>query len=290
MKKILGGSEMFKSLQDCFVLSNGVKIPCVGFGTFLTPDGADTINSVKDALEIGYRHIDTATLYQNEASVGLAMRQSGLPRDEIFVTSKLWNNVRGYNETKAAFDLSMSLLELDVLDLYLIHFPDPEDFHHQWEYYMTETWRAFEDLYKAGRIRAIGVSNFEPKHLEVLKKAASIQPMVNQVRLHPGFTQAETVAWCRANNIVVESHSPLGHGAQLPTLEPFAVKYGRSNAQVCLRWHIQQDLLPLPKSVHRERIEQNAQIFDFTISEEDMTAIANLPPQRPVFPGRPPRL
>jgi diketogulonate reductase-like aldo/keto reductase len=281
---------MFNSLTDCFELYNGVKIPCVGFGTFLTPDGDDTINSVMDALEIGYRHIDTATLYKNEASVGEAVRRSGLPREEIFITSKLWNDVRGYEETKAAFNRTMEQLEMDVLDLYLIHFPDPEDFHHQWEFYMTETWRAFEDLYEAGRVRAIGVSNFEPKHLEVLKKAARIQPMVNQVRLHPGFTQAETVAWCKANNIVVESHSPLGHGAQLPTLQPFAAKYGRSEAQVCLRWHIQQDLLPLPKSVHRERIEQNAQIFDFTISEEDMVAIANLPPQRPVFPGRPPRL
>jgi len=281
---------MFKSLTDYAELYNGVKIPCVGFGTFLTPDGDDTVNSVKAALELGYRHIDTAKLYENEGSVSRAIRESGIPRDEVFVTSKLWNDVRGYNETIAAFERTMDQLQMEVLDLYLIHFPDPEQFHDRWEYYMTETWRAFEDLYKAGRMRAIGVSNFEPQHLDVLKKNATIQPMVNQVRLHPGMPQTETVKWCRENNVVVEAHSPLGHGAQLPTLEPFAEKYGRSPAQLCLRWIIQQGIVPLPKSVHRERIEQNSKIFDFTISDEDMVAISNLPPQRPVFAGRPPRL
>ena len=280
---------MFKSLTDYAVLSNGVKLPCVGFGTFMTPDGDDTVNSVRNALEVGYRHIDTAKLYENEGSVAKAIRESGIPRDEVFVTSKLWNDVRGYDETMAAFNRTMEQLDMDVIDLYLIHFPDPEEFHDRFEYYLLETWRAFEDIYEAGRARAIGVSNFEPQHLEVLKANCRIMPMVNQIRLFPGFNQTETVEWCRANNIVIEAHSPLGHGAMLPLLEPFGEKYGRSAAQICLRGSIQQGFVPLPKSTHRERIEQNADIFDFEISEEDMAAISKLPPQHPMFGRRPPR-
>ena len=138
---------MFKSLTDYAVLSNGVKLPCVGFGTFMTPDGDDTVNSVRNALEVGYRHIDTAKLYENEGSVAKAIRESGIPRDEVFVTSKLWNDVRGYDETMAAFNRTMEQLDMDVIDLYLIHFPDPEEFHDRFEYYLLETWRAFEDIY-----------------------------------------------------------------------------------------------------------------------------------------------
>lgn len=267
-----------KSLTDCYQLHNGVKIPCVGFGTWQTPDGETAIKAVKDALEFGYRHIDTAAAYGNEESVGIAVKESGIPREEIFITSKLRNSDHGYEATLEAFELTMKKLDMDYLDLYLIHWPNPIKFRDCWEEANAGTWKAFEELYEAGRIRSIGVSNFLPHHLEALAKTAKITPMVNQIRLCPGETQPEVVAYCREHNILLEAYSPLGTGrifdvAEMTTL---AEKYKKSIAQICIRWSLQMGYLPLPKSVTTSRIKENAEIFDFELDKEDVAFIAGL--------------
>lgn len=267
---------MMKSLTDCYILSNGVAIPCLGFGTWKAPDGEIACESVKTAIRCGYRHIDTAAAYRNEESVGRGIRESGIPREELFITTKLHNNEHSYREALAAFDASMKRLGLDYLDLYLIHWPNPMKYRGRWQQANADTWKAFEELYAAGKIRAIGVSNFLPHHLEELAKTASITPMVNQIRLCPGETQPETSAYCKAHNILLEAYSPLGSGNifQVPEMNRFAEKYKKSVAQICLRWSLQMGYLPLAKSVTASRIEENTQIFDFTLSDEDVSTIA----------------
>ena len=267
-----------KKINDCFELINGVKIPCVGFGTWQAPDGDTARNAVEQALKCGYRHIDTASAYKNEGSVGEAVKSSGIAREEIFVTSKVWNKSRGYDTTLAAFEKTMSRLGLDYLDLYLIHWPANSRQFENWREINLSTWKALTELCKEGRIRAIGVSNFRPHHLEELLET-EIQPMVNQIEFHPGFMQKETVEFCRKNNILVEGWSPLGSGRVLEHagLKNIAEKYGKSVAQLCIRWCLQNDVLPLPKSVTESRIAQNADIFDFEISAADMEYINALP-------------
>ena len=268
-----------RSLSDCFTLSNGVKIPCVGFGTFKTPNGEVCVQSVKDAIRCGYRHIDTASAYGNEASVGKAIRECGVPREELFITSKLFNPDQGYESTLEAFDITMKLLGLEYLDLYLIHWPIPPACHaNDWKELNADTWRAFEKLYTDGRIRAIGLSNFIEHHIQNILDHCEIPPMVDQLEIHPGYDQAGTVAFCQAHNILPESWGPLCQGKAFghPVLEAMAEKYGHSVSQICVRWCLQQGVLPLPKSVHANRIEQNAQVFDFQIDGEDMKAIANI--------------
>lgn len=267
-----------KSLTDTYVLHNGVKIPCVGFGTWQIPNGDVAVSAVKEALRVGYRHIDTAAVYGNEASVGIAVKESGIPREEIFITSKLQNTVRGYEATKEAFEQTLKNLGTDYLDLYLIHWPNPIKFRDRWEEANAESWRAMEELYEAGKIRAIGVSNFWPHHLEALFKTAKIKPMVNQIRLCPGETQPETVEFCRKHNILLEAYSPLGTGRvfDVPQMQQLAEKYGKTIAQICLRWSLQMGFLPLPKSVTPSRIKENSEIFDFELSEEDVQLIAGL--------------
>ena len=263
-----------KSLTDAYVLSNGIKIPCVGFGTWQTPDGEVAVNSVLEALKAGYRHVDTAAAYHNEASVGEAIATCGINRSEIFVTSKLWNKERGYETTLAAFEKTMAELKLDYLDLYLIHWPANSKQFENWDEINLETWRAMTKLYKDGRIKAIGVSNFLPHHLESLMKT-EVKPMVNQIEYHPGFMQEETVEYCNKNGILVEAWSPLGCGRMLSneTLKAIAAKYNKSVAQLCIRWCLQNEVLPLPKSVTPSRIVENANVFDFEISAEDMATI-----------------
>lgn len=272
------------SLTDAFQLENGVEIPCIGFGTWQTPDGETAVKAVEAALACGYRHIDAAAIYGNEESVGEAIRESGIKREELFVTSKLWNDEHGYDTTLRAFDKTVKDLGLEYLDLYLIHWPVPAKFHDDWEKANAETWRAFEKLYEDGRIRAIGLSNFLPHHVEALKKTAHIKSAVNQIEYHPGLMQKELVDYCNKEGMLVEAYSPLGTGKMLndPTLMAIAGKYGKSVAQLCIRWVLQNDVLPLPKSVTPSRIEDNTKVFDFEISAEDMAAINGLPNMKTV--------
>ncbi|NJP39647.1 aldo/keto reductase [Oscillospiraceae bacterium HV4-5-C5C] len=267
-----------KSATDCYQLANGVKIPCIGFGTWQTPDGEVCVSAVREALAAGYRHIDTAQGYGNEASVGRAVRESGIPRDELFITSKLTNSEHGYTKTLAAFEASLQRLDMDYLDLFLIHWPNPIAFRDRWEEANAGTWRAFEELYRAGRVRAIGISNFRPRHLDALLKTAEIAPQINQIRLCPGDTQETVVQDCRSRHILLEAYSPLGVGKalQAPELVALAQKYGKSPAQICLRWSLQNGFLPLPKSVTPARIRENLQVFDFELAEADMQTIAAL--------------
>lgn len=267
-----------KSLTDNFILQNGVKIPCIGFGTWKAQNGEIAVNAVKQALHAGYRHIDTAALYDNEESVGVGIKESGLPRDEIFVTSKLQNAAHGYQATINAFEESMKKLDLDYLDLYLIHWPNPIMFRSNWQEANAGTWKAFEELYEAGRIRSIGVSNFHRRHLEELMKTAKVAPMVNQIRLCPGDTQDDLVSYLREQNILPEAYSPLGSGAifEIPEMIALSEKYGKSIAQICIRWSLQMGFLPLPKSVTEVRIEENTKVFDFELSAEDVSIIAQL--------------
>ncbi|MDE7229769.1 MAG: aldo/keto reductase [Oscillospiraceae bacterium] len=266
------------NINDQYKLSNGVGIPCVGFGTWQTPDGETAVKAVFAALEAGYRHIDTAEGYENEGSVGEAVANSGVPRQEIFLTSKLNNKAHSYDDAMAAFEQTLKELKTEDLDLVLIHWPNPIKYRNCWQKANAETWKAFEELYRAGKIRAIGVSNFRPHHLEELAKTAEIMPMVNQIRLCPGCTQDEVVDYCRSKNILLEAYSPLGVGKifEIPEMQKLAEKYDRSVAQICIRWSLQNGWLPLPKSVTPSRIAENTRVFDFTISDEDVKLIAGL--------------
>lgn len=272
------GGCFMKSLTDCFQLHNGVRIPCVGFGTWQTPDGETCISAVKDALAAGYRHIDTAAAYNNEASVGKALRESGVAREDIFITTKLQNTAHGYENTMQAFEQSMRDLGIDYLDLYLIHWPNPIKYRDHWQEANAGTWKAFEELYEAKKVRAIGISNFHPRHVDELMKTAVIPPMVNQIRLCPGDTQDDVVEYCRRNNILLEAYSPLGTGRifDVPEMKTLADKYGKSIAQICVRWCLQMDFLPLPKSVTTSRIRENTDVFDFELSEDDVRLISGL--------------
>lgn len=267
-------------LNKTIVLNNGYGIPSVGFGTWKTPDGETAIMAVKKAVECGYTHIDTAAAYKNEKSIGAAIKECGMPREQLFVTSKLWNTERGYEKTKAAFQKTLDDLGLDYLDLYLIHWPANSTQFDNWEEINSETWRAFEELYTEGKIKSIGLSNFMVKHMEALMKTAGIKPMVNQIEYHPGCTQDEVVEYCKKNGICVEAWSPIGSGRLLDNelLVRIAEKYGRSVAQICIRWCMQNDVLPLPKSVTPSRIEENLKVWDFEISDEDMAAINAMGP------------
>ena len=266
-----------KTLTDTFQLYNGVRIPCVGLGTWQSPD--DTAkNAVLSALSLGYRLIDTAAASGNERGVGAGIAQSGLAREEIFVTSKLRNAAHGYQATLEAFEGTMERLGLEYLDLYLIHWPNPVQFRTHWEESTADTWAAFEELYQAGRIRAIGVSNFMPHHIETLMKTATVKPMVNQLKLCPGITQPEIVKYCNEHGILVEAYSPFGTGTVFgnETMKTLAAKYGKSIGQICLKWSLQMGFLPLPKSANPMRIKENSEIFDFELTSEDMDRIAGL--------------
>ncbi|MEU1537168.1 aldo/keto reductase [Actinacidiphila glaucinigra] len=252
-------------------LNNGVTMPQLGFGVFQVPD-ADTAAAVTAALENGYRSIDTAAIYGNEAGVGQALAASGIARDELFVTTKLWNGDQGYDSTLAAFDASLAKLGLDHVDLYLIHWPTPAR-----DTYL-DTWRAFEKIHAEGRARAIGVSNFQPAHLQRIIDNSDVVPAVNQVELHPQLQQAELRAFHARHGIATEAWSPLAQGAVLsdPVVTGIADRLGRTPAQVILRWHLQLGNVVIPKSVTPERIRQNIDVFDFALSDADIAAITAL--------------
>lgn len=253
-------------------LNDGVKIPQLGLGVFELSD-EETRVSCQAALEAGYRHIDTAAIYRNEQAVGQAVAESGLPRSEVFITTKLWNDDQGFDSALRAFDASLSRLGTDYVDLYLIHWPAPRQDRY------VESWRALVRLREEGRVRSIGVSNFQPAHLERVIEATGVVPSVNQVELHPDFAQPGLAAFNRGKGIVIESWSPLGRGGALlqdPTLERLAAKHGKTTAQVILRWHLQCGFVVIPRSRSPERIRQNIDVFDFALDAEDMQAIASM--------------
>ena len=264
--------------MNSYTLSNNVSIPELGFGTWQTPNGDVAVSAVKKALEVGYRHIDTAQGYKNEDSVGQAIKESGIPREEIFLTTKLWNENHSYDLVLSSFEESLKKLQTDYIDLFLIHWPNPVKFRDNWQSANAETWRAMEELYQAGKIKAIGVSNFLPHHFEELKKTATIFPMVNQIFLAPGELQKEVVSYCQEHNVLLEAYSPLGTGKifDVPEMQGLADKYSKTIAQIAIRWSLQHDFLPLPKSVTPSRIEENLAVFDFELSDEDMQRIDQL--------------
>jgi 2,5-diketo-D-gluconate reductase A len=252
-------------------LNNGIEMPQLGFGVFQVPD-VETTEAVAAALDAGYRSIDTAAIYGNEAGVGRAIAESGIPRDELFVTSKVWVSDHGYDSTLRAYDAALDRLGLDHLDLYLIHWPTPAAGTY------PETWRALERLYADGRVRAIGVSNFEPEHLERLAETGSVVPAVNQVELHPALQNRAVIAANEARGIVTEAWSPLAQGAVLgePAIVELARRHGKTPAQIVLRWHLQQGRVVIPKSVTPARIAENLDVFDVQLGDDELAAIDGL--------------
>lgn len=261
-----------KVLNDFYTLSNGIKIPKLGFGTWQVPDGDVAYHSVSLALKNGYRHIDTAAAYKNEASVGQAIRDSKIPREEIFVTSKLQSHIKSYDEALKAFDKTMEALDLEYLDLYLIHAPWPwNEIGKDCSVGNVEAYKAMEKVYKEGRVRAIGVSNFGPKELDNIINNCEIVPHANQIAFFIGHNQKETDDYCKEKNILIEAYSPLaiGHALSNEQIQKMAKKYKVTPAQICLRYCIQKETLPLPKSTHESRIIENTKL-DFEISVKDM--------------------
>ncbi|MGB3144293.1 MAG: aldo/keto reductase [Maribacter sp.] len=258
------------NLQGTFELHNGVHMPYLGLGTYQADNDQEVIDAVKSALQIGYRHIDTASAYKNEVGVGQGIRESGVPRKDIFVTSKVWNSDQGYESTLKAFNESLKRLELDYLDLYLIHWPVAGKY--------KETWKALEHLYAEKKIRAIGVSNFLKHHLEDVLEDCKVVPMVNQMEFHPFLVQQDLIDFCAENTIQYESWSPFMQGKvfDLDICNDLAKKYGKSVAQVILRWNLQKGVVAIPKSVHKNRIQTNADIFDFELSKADIAFLDGL--------------
>lgn len=259
------------------ILANGIKMPMVGFGTYKAGDENETIDSVKCALQAGYRQIDTAAFYGNEEAIGKALKESNVPREEIFLVTKLWNDDHGYYNTIKSFNESLKRLNVDYLDLYLIHWPNKLN---------TETWKAFEDLYEQGKVKAIGVCNFKKEHLDELMKNARIMPMVNQIEIHPHLSQKEIIKYCNEKKIQVVGWCPLMRGGifSIPLMKELSEKYNKNIAQITLRWHLQNGVIAIPKSSKLERIKDNFDIFDFEISKEDMIKIDNLNKDESISP------
>lgn len=259
------------------VLSNGVEIPEIGFGTWKAPTGEVTIEAVKTAIECGYTHIDCASIYGNEKEVGIAIKESKVARETLFITGKLWNDIRGYQETIDAFNKTLEDLQLDYLDLYLIHWPRPKKYHDNYIEKNRESWKAMEYLYKQGKIKAIGVSNFKIHHLEEIMENCEIKPMVNQIEFHPSCLEKEIREFCKKENIVITGYSPLANGKvfECKELVEFAEKYDVSIAQLCVKYALQHNVIPLVKSVTKERIKANLNI-NFTLTPEDMEKIDNI--------------
>ena len=259
-----------RSIQDCAALHNGVKLPWLGFGVFRIPKDEDGVQMLQWAFEAGYRSVDTAMIYYNEETVGQAIKKSGIPRRELFITTKVWNRDQGYESTLAAFDASLQRLQLETLDLYLIHWPEKGKFQ--------DTWRALEKLYRDGRVRAIGVCNFMVHHLEELLQTAEIVPMVNQVEFHPRLQTPALYAYCNEKKIQLEAWAPLmkGQVMDIPELQQIGRKYGKAPTQVALNWMIARNVVTIPKSSKRERIFANADIFDFELTVDELALIDGL--------------
>lgn len=261
---------MLNNINKTVKLKNGIKMPMLGLGTWLASNGQEVENAIRIALDVGYRSIDTAAIYGNEKSVGKAIRESDIPREQIFVTSKLWNSDQGFNSTLKAFNNSIRKLNINYLDLYLIHWPVRNKY--------KESWKALEKLYSEKKVRAIGVSNFHIHHLNDLLKEADIIPTVNQVEFHPYLTQTELKQYCSKYSIQFEAWSPLmqGNFMSVPTIHNLSEKYGKTPAQIILRWDIQHNVVTIPKTIHEDRIKENVNIYDFELTVEDMKKIDSL--------------
>ncbi len=261
---------IIKDLKGTVKLTNNVAMPYFGLGVFKTLEGTEVENAVKWALESGYRHIDTAAIYKNEKGVGNAVKSSGIPRNELFLTTKVWNENQRNGTVMEGFEESLELLQTDYVDLYLIHWPVKERYN--------KTWKVMEEIYRSGRAKAIGVSNFLQHHLEDLFSIAEIIPMVNQVECHPYLVQQPLIDFCQSHNIVYEAWSPIMRGKvnEIPLFNELSKKYSKTPVQVVLRWDLQKGIVTIPKSVHKERIQSNADIFDFELSDEDIRRIDTL--------------
>ena len=265
--------------MENFKLSNGIEIPAIGFGTWLL-EGEKVIKPLKIALTKGYTHIDTAAIYKNEKEIGTVLKAENVDRSKLFITSKCWNSERGYEKAMAAFEQTLADLQTDYLDLYLIHWPANEtQFPDTWSELNAGTWRAFEEIYKSGKAKAIGVSNFNINHLEALFETAEIKPMVNQIEIHPGHSQPELVDFCRQNDLLVEAWSPLGSGRILENelIVSLADKYNVSVGQICINYCLAKEILPLPRSTSEKNIEANLTSNNFKLSAEDVKAIDEMP-------------
>ncbi len=265
-------------LNETYTLSDGVQVPKIGFGTWQMPNDEHTTKVVENAINVGYRHIDTAQMYGNEEAVGNGIKNSGIAREELFITTKLNNQNHTYELAKKSIDESLGLLGLDYIDLFLIHWPNPKQYRENWQESNIESWRAMEEAQQQGKIRSLGVSNFMPHHLDALIDSVQVMPTVNQILLNPSEMQPDTVARNKELNILSEAYSPLGTGKifDVPAMKELAEKYNKSIAQVAIRWSLQHGFLPLPKSSTLSRAEENANVFDFEISEEDMKIMDGL--------------
>lgn len=263
--------------NNCFTLYNGVTIPCIGYGTYKAAD-TNSCDIIATAAKAGYRFFDTASFYGTETFLAEALKQADLPRNEVFITSKVWKAEMGYNETLEAFERTLKNLDTDYLDLYLIHWPR-YTLDGEWKQTCIDTWKAMEELYEAGRVRAIGLSNFLPHHMDVILDNCNIKPMVNQLEVHPGYTQEAAIRYCQERDILVQAWSPLGRQRVLeePLLIELAAKYDVTPAQICLRFLLQRGINPIPKASSFERMRNNMDIFDFSITTEDMHRINTLP-------------
>ncbi len=267
-----------KSINDTYTLANGLEIPCMGFGTY-NPQGGDNCKIIRTAMEAGYRYFDTASLYETERALGQAVKESGIDRKELFIASKLWIDEMGYEETKQAFERTLNRLQMDYLDLYLIHWPRRSEDDMDWKKRDLETWRAMEELYEEGKIKGLGLSNFLPHHLDHILDNCKVMPLVDQLEIHPGYSQEAAAAYCKSKNVLVQAWSPLGRSKLLahPILCRMAEKYGKSVAQISLRFLVQKNIIPLVKASGMERMKENMDIFDFEINREDMWVLECMP-------------
>lgn len=273
MKNIYGSNKI-----EHYVLNNGVEIPAVAFGTYKAADGKSA-DVIRTAIEAGYRYFDTASFYGTETYLGQAVRESGISRDEIFIASKLWKTEMGYDNVRDAFERTLENLNTDYLDLYLIHWPLPEPGYKDWKQLDKETWRAMEELYHAGKVRAIGLSNFLPHHIENILEDCRVRPAVDQIEYHPGYSQEAVVNYCRERGILVQAWSPIGRSRVLdePLVKELAAKYGVSPAQICLKFAVQRNIIPLPKSSSEDRMRENLDLYSFELEQDDIWRLSTMP-------------
>lgn len=264
--------------MEHYILNNGVEIPAVAFGTYKAADGKSA-DVIRTAIEAGYRYFDTASFYGTETYLAEAVRESGISRDEIFIASKLWKTEMGYDNVKKAFGRTLENLETDYLDLYLIHWPLPEPGYKEWKQLDKETWRAMEELYQEGKIRAIGLSNFLPHHIENILEDCTVRPAVDQIEYHPGYSQEAVVQYCKERDILVQAWSPIGRQRVLTEglVQELAEKYGVSPARICLKFAVQRGIIPLPKSSSMERMKDNLDLYSFEMEQEDIWRLATMP-------------